>query len=314
MAINWYPGHMHKARKEMIDKLPNVDLLIEVLDARIPYSSQNPVINSLLTVNGNTKPCIKVLSKSDLADPKTTAAWKDHLEKTHNVKAIPLTSSKPAQTQQLLKLCHSMFPNRAAKREQIHVMIAGIPNVGKSTLINTLAGKTIAKTGNEPAVTKGQQRIRLDDIIVLSDTPGVLWPKIENEHSGYRLATTGAIKNTAMEYEDVAFYAATFLAEKYPEQLKGRYDLEELPNHPLEILEAIGRSRGCIRSGGQVDLNKVSVIFLNELRAGTIGNFTFETPEMIAIEEVEVVKLTEKKATEKEEKRTARKKRRKRNS
>ena len=283
MAIQWYPGHMYKASKEIKEALPKVDLFIEVLDARIPFSSENPMLGQIR----GSKPVIKVLNKSDLADPLITEQWQAYFEQEQDVKSLALSSQRPEQMRQILELCRKMLPNKQGKI--IHAMIMGIPNVGKSTLINILAGRTIAKTGNEPAVTKAQQRIDLDNNIVLHDTPGVLWPKIHNPHSSYRLAVTGAIKDTAMEYEDVAFYAVEYLLHAYPDNLKQRYKLEHLPQTELEFLETIGMKRGCLRAGGLVDLNKISKILLTELRAGTIGLISLETPQMREAELAQVI-------------------------
>lgn len=304
MAIHWYPGHMHKANKEIKETLPAIDLIIEVLDARIPYSSQNPLLS---TIRGD-KPCIKILTKSDLADPDLTRQWQTWLEQERDVKTLPLTTEHPEQMRQLIELCKKMMLNRSGKRELINTMIIGIPNVGKSSLINILAGKTIAKTGNEPAVTKAQQRIKLDGGINLLDTPGVLWPKVENEPSMYRLAVSGAVKDTAFEYEDVAFFAAEYLISSYPERVMDRFKLDSHPHNELELIEAIGRKRGCLRSGGQVDLNKTSKILLTELRSGNLGRITLESPEQV---EQELVTLAQKQkqvraATKKKRKKKAR--------
>lgn len=307
MSIQWYPGHMNKARKQIIDLLPQVDLVIEVTDARIPYSSENPLLASL---RGN-KPCIKVLTKSDLADQEITEQWINYFDQKKGLKGIALTTNQPAQMRQLLDLCRAMLPEKDKGVQSIKALIMGIPNVGKSTLINILAGKIIAKTGNEPAVTKGQQRIKLEDGIILFDTPGMLWPKVENPNSGYRLAASGAIKDTAMDYDDVAFYAAKYLLAAYPDRLKERYELDKLPETELEFLETIGEKRGCLRNGGRVDLNKVSMMFLNEMRSGTLGCISLETPEMMEKEEVEVTRIKEEKER-KEAERKARKQRGKR--
>ncbi|MBV1920121.1 MAG: ribosome biogenesis GTPase YlqF [Pseudomonadales bacterium] len=297
MSIQWYPGHMNKARIQIIELLPQVDLVIEVTDARIPYSSENPLLAS---IRGD-KPCIKVLTKSDLADPAITSQWVNYFDDKKGLKGIALTTNQPTQMRELLDLCRSMLPAKDSGIQSIKALIMGIPNVGKSTLINILANKVIAKTGNEPAVTKGQQRIKLDNGIVLFDTPGMLWPKVENPNSGYRLAASGAIKNTAMEYDDVAFYTAKYLLSAYPERLKERYELSTLPDTELELLETIGRQRGCLRGGGQVDLNKVSVLFLNELRAGALGPISLETPLLMEAEEIEVQKVKEAKIRKEEE-------------
>jgi len=189
-------------------------------------------------------------------------------------------------------------------------MIMGIPNVGKSTLINHLAGRIVAKTGNEPAVTKSQQRIRLEDGIMLYDTPGMLWPKVENENSGYRLAATGAVKDTAMNYEEVASFTAEYLLTAYPELLKSRYKIDELPEQDWEFVEMAGRKRGCIRGGNQVDTHKMSEILINELRDAIIGRITMETPAMRDEEEIMVAELRAaaeaKKAAKEEEKKLRR--------
>jgi ribosome biogenesis GTPase A len=163
-------------------------------------------------------------------------------------------------------------------------MITGIPNVGKSTLINTVAGRKVAKTGNEPAITKGMQRISINEDLVFLDTPGILWPKIHNENSGYRLAASGAIKDTAIEIEDIAMYLSGFLLQHYPQNLMTRYKMTELPASDIEFLEVMGAKRGCLRSGGRVDMEKVSSILINEYRAGMLGNITLETPAMVSVE------------------------------
>ncbi|OUS27635.1 ribosome biogenesis GTPase YlqF [Gammaproteobacteria bacterium 45_16_T64] len=297
MSIQWYPGHMNKARKQIIELLPQVDLVIEVTDARIPYSSENPL---LATLRGD-KPCIKVLTKSDLADPTTTQQWLDYFDQEKSTQGIALSTDQPSEMRQLLDLCRKMLPEKDKGLQSIKALIMGIPNVGKSTLINILADKIIAKTGNEPAVTKGQQRIKLDNGIVLFDTPGMLWPKVENPNSGYRLAASGAIKDTAMEYDDVAFYTAKYLLDAYPQRILERFQLDELPSSELELLETIGRQRGCLRGGGHVDLNKVSVVFLNEMRSGTLGPISLETPETMQAEEIEVARIKEEKARKEEE-------------
>lgn len=308
MSINWYPGHMHKASKEIRELLPVVDLIIEVLDARIPYSSENPMIEQLR----GDKPCIKILTKSDLADPSITQQWLTHLEQSQSIKAIAVTSDEPEKIRRLTNLCRQMLPAKDKGARAIHVLIMGIPNVGKSTLINILAGKYIAKTGDEPAVTKGQQRINLRNGIILSDTPGMLWPKVENEKSGYRLATTGAIKDTAMSYDDVAFFAAEYLLPTYPQLLAARYQLDPLPKTEIEFLESLGKKRGCLAAGGRVDFEKASTIFLNEFRAGTLGRISLETPEMAIQEKHQVAILMAKKAEEKADKKAARKRNAKR--
>ncbi len=291
MAIHWYPGHMHKATREMTKILPEVDLVIELLDARLPVSSQNPVIAKL----SHNKPCIKILSKSDLANPEVTAAWQDHFEQDASVKTLQTTLDQADKAQKVTRLCHTLVPGKALENLRIVAMVAGIPNVGKSTLINALAGRKVTKTGDEPAITKSQQRIKLAEGITLLDTPGILWPKIENENSGYRLAAAGAIRDTAMGIEDVAFYLADYLIKHYPENLKDRYDLVAVPTTEIEFIELMGARRGCLSSGGRVDLEKASAILVNEFRAGMLGRITLETPLMIKDEEVIVAQLKQAK-------------------
>ena len=218
MAINWFPGHMNKAQKEIKDILPQIDVVIEVCDARLPFSSENPMITE---IRGD-KPLIKILNKSDLADPEVTQIWLDYLESQHNVKAIALTTENPSIAKTIPGLIKKLVPNKDETGKQINAVIVGIPNVGKSTLINTLVGKAKAKVGNEPAVTKGQQRIRLEEGLYLFDTPGMLWPKIINGNSGYRLAVSGGVKDTAFDHDDIAFFAAEFLLKNYPQSVLER--------------------------------------------------------------------------------------------
>ncbi|WP_416398754.1 ribosome biogenesis GTPase YlqF [Allohahella sp. A8] len=292
MAIQWYPGHMHKAQKEMKQMLPQVDLLIEILDARIPFSSENPAIANLRGV----KPCIKVLSKSDLADPAATELWQAFLEQERGVKTLATTTDEPGRIKGITDLCRRMVPEKAGGVQNITAMVVGIPNVGKSTIINTLAGRTVAKTGNEPAVTKSQQRINLGGGVMLLDTPGILWPKIENPNSSYRLAATGAIKNTAMEYDDVAFFVAAYLITAYPELLRERFQLDSVPDTDVEFLEMAAARRGALRSGGRVDFHKISEVLVNELRAGKLGRITLETPSMIQAEDIIIAEAHAQKA------------------
>ncbi|MEP0176089.1 MAG: ribosome biogenesis GTPase YlqF [Paraglaciecola sp.] len=296
MAVHWYPGHMHKAQKEIKEVLPQVDVLIEVLDARIPYSSENPMIAELR----GDKPCIKVLSKTDLADPSVTADWQVHLEKERAVKTFASTTDEPAKMKQIIELCRKMLPEKDASVKTINTMIVGIPNVGKSTLINILADRVIAKTGNEAAVTKNQQRINLGNGITLFDTPGILWPKLENPNSGYRLASTGAIKDTAMEYDDVGFFAADYLIKAYPELLKERYKLDDIPDTEIEFLELAAASRGALRKGARVNFHKICEVLINELRSGQIGRISLETPKMITAEVQQMAEVEAKKAADKE--------------
>ncbi|CAA6827391.1 MAG: 50S ribosomal subunit maturation GTPase RbgA (B. subtilis YlqF) [uncultured Thiotrichaceae bacterium] len=297
---------MYKANKEIQKVLSNVDLVIEVLDARIPYSSENPVIAE----HRGDKPTIKVFNKSDLADAEITTRWQQFLEEEQGVKTLATTRDDPERIKQIMDLCKKLIPHKVGGDTPIYAMIMGIPNVGKSTLINTLAGRTIAKTGNEPAVTKHQQRIDLKNGVVLIDTPGVLWPNIENSDSGYRLAMTGAVKDTAISYDDVAFYAAEYMMKVYPERLSERYELDELPETEIEFMEQVGAKRGCLRGGGDVDLEKISKLLLAEYRSGKLGRLTLETPEMMTKEKRAVDKARAEKAAKLEAKQKPKKRRR----
>ncbi|RVU31037.1 ribosome biogenesis GTPase YlqF [Neptunomonas marina] len=273
MTINWFPGHMHKARKEIAKVMDEIDAVIEVLDARLPLSSENPLVDSLR----KGKPVLKILNKSDLADPKRTAEWLEFLNGQEGITAIALSQDQKKVIQKIPDMCKQMVPARANKERTVRAMIMGIPNVGKSTLINALLGRRIAKVGNEPAVTKNQKRYTLKNGMALSDTPGFLWPKIEDYDSGYRLASSGAIRDTAIEYELVGQYAANFLLQDYPQRLLERYKLKELPETNTALLDEIGRKRGGLRPGGVIDVHKACEVLLNDLRSGKLGLITFET-------------------------------------
>ena len=311
MQIQWYPGHMHKAQKEVKEILPQIDLIIEVLDARIPFSSENPMIAKL---RGN-KPTIKIFNKSDLADNEQTTIWQNYFNDSKNIKTLALNAKDSDHKQQIFSLINKLLPKKINSIKVTNTLIMGIPNVGKSTLINTLSSRPIAKTGNEPAVTKMLQRIKLDQGITLLDTPGMLWGNIENEHSGYRLAITGGIKETAFELPDVASYAIEYLMHNYPANITKRYNISQkkittlINNDPyadVTILEIIGRDRGCLINGAKIDLDKVSRILITEIRDGYLGKLTFETPSVMDDE----LKLVEINRTKKEAKKLAKLKKR----
>ena len=306
MAINWFPGHMHKARKEIKQVMPQMDLIIEVLDARIPFSSENPLVPSLR----GDKPLIKVLNKRDLADPEITRQWQDWLEKERGVRTITLTHNQRSEALGILELAQEMTPDHDRQKSALRVMILGIPNVGKSTIINTLAGRPAAKTGNEPAVTRAQQAIKLPDNILLYDTPGFLWPKLSPEACGYRLAVTGAIRSSVLDFEDVALFEADYLRQAYPDQLQARYGFDPLPADGLAVMDAIAAKRRFFSRGGIPDLHKVSEVLLNEFRAGTLGRLSLETPAMVEREAEEAARLAAEKAAKEEAKGKTRKKNR----
>lgn len=273
MLIHWYPGHMHKAQREIREIIHKIDVVIEVLDARLPDSSTNPLLEEIR----DGKPCLKVLSKSDLADPEVTLAWQKALEQMAGVKTLAITTQQPGIAKQIPDRVKSMVPHRGVPGKPVRSMIMGIPNVGKSTLINTLLGRKIAKVGNEPAVTKRQQKILVDTDFQLMDTPGIMSPSPKSELAGYRLAASGAIRDTAMEYEDVALFAVDYLMQRYPDVLKTRYQLDSMPDTAYQCMELIAPQRGCVRKGG-IDLHRLSEIVLQDLRQGTLGRISLEEP------------------------------------
>jgi ribosome biogenesis GTPase A len=279
MIIDWYPGHMKKARAQIMEMLPSIDLFIEVLDARLPVSSANPLLEKLR----KDKPCIKVLNKSDLADPTITKSWVTHFDKQQGVKALPLDATDRRNVGLLPKLCRKLVPTRGSKGQKpLRVMIIGIPNVGKSTLINTLAGKKIARVGDKPAITTCPQQIDLRNGILLSDTPGLLWPVLENLTGACRLAASGAIGDNAYDTVEVALQTAAYLSGRYPQHLKKRYKMTEIPQTATALVEEIGRRRGCLISGGEVDLHRATELLLRELRSGKLGRISLERPSDIS--------------------------------
>jgi len=289
MTIQWFPGHMHKARLEIQAALPKTDVVIEVLDARIPFSSENPMLAELR----GDKPCLKVLAKSDLADEAMTSAWQAYLEQNEGVRARAVTTEDVPSIRALKHVAARMVPHRRGRT--INTMIVGIPNVGKSTLINVLAGRKIAKTGNTPAITKQQQRVDLGDGFTLWDTPGVLWPNVQNINSGFRLALLGSVQETAMDYADVGFFGARYLLTHYVDRLRERYELDPVPTTEIELIEAIGRKRGCLGKRSIVDIDRASRILVMELRSGALGRLTLETPEMMEHEiEITAAAIEEK--------------------
>ena len=291
MTINWYPGHMHKARREIKDALPEIDVVIEMLDARLPFSSANPVLGKL----ARHKPTLKLLSKSDLADSAITEEWLAFFNEQANTSALPIVTSDPKTLLPIARLCQQLG-SQVRESRSVKALVIGIPNVGKSTLINSLAGRKIAKVGNEPAVTKRQQRIQVGERLQITDTPGVLWPRIENKNSAYRLAASGAIRNTAMDYEDVGLWAAESLLLRYPNAIMARYKLKQLPETGALLLAQIAARRGGLRAGGTVDLHRASEVLLHDLRGGQLGRLSLERPLDIPLElatEDELVDLNE---------------------
>ena len=287
MTIQWFPGHMTRARRQIQEKLKLIDIAIELLDARIPLSSRNPMIDDIL----QGKPRLIVLNKADLADPRTTDRWISFFAREGHA-AVAVDSSTgtrvgeiPVRARELLQEKIARMQAKGMNPRAVRALIVGIPNVGKSTLINRLAGRNIAVTGDRPGVTKGQQWIKVGTDMELLDTPGILWPKFEDQQVGYRLAMTGAIKEEILHVEDIAFFAVRELARRYFGALQERFGLTEPPKDPedndeiVRVMEEIGRKRGCLMGGGRVDLEKTSGIILRELRAGKLGWITLEDPE-----------------------------------
>ena len=292
--IQWFPGHMYKASKEYRKILPDADIVIEVLDARLPFSSSNPMLGQL----NKNKPKIKLINKSDLADQAMLESWRIHYEQDDQTRTI-LCNTQNNAIQQLPDLCRAMCPQRENRGSQIIALIGGIPNVGKSSLINKLNQKVVAKTGNEAAVTRFQQQINISNDLMLIDTPGMLWGNIENENSGYRLAASGAIRDTAFDIQDVAFFIAEFLLQNYPQRLQKRFQLEQRPVDEMNLMDVIARKRGCIGNGGHTDLEKVSRLLITELRQGDLGEYCYETPDMMVRELAELEIIRQRKAERK---------------
>jgi ribosome biogenesis GTPase A len=281
MAIQWFPGHMAKARREVTEKLKLIDVVIELVDARLPLSSRNPMMDEIV----GQKPRLVLLNKADLADPNATKEWAKYFE-TNGATVLAINAQTGKGTEKISgaarKLAISLFEKwkaKGMKPRAIRGMILGIPNVGKSTLINRLASKKIAKVGDRPGVTKKQQWIKVgNDELELLDTPGILWPKFEDQIIGYRLAATGAIKDELLDFQDIALFVLNYLKEHYPERVSERYKLEEVPEDGLALFDAIGKKRGCLLPGGYIDYDKAAEIILRELRSGTLGQITLERP------------------------------------
>ena len=278
MSIQWFPGHMHKTKKALIERLKSTDMVIEMLDARLPASSQNPLLAQL----SRGKPKLYLLNKQDLADPELTRVWLAELQNRPNTSALALDASERQAAQKITAACRALVPHRQGIDRPLRVLICGIPNVGKSTLINGMIGKKSAKTGNEPGITKTEQRLLLADDFWLYDTPGMLWPKIIVPQSGYNLAASGAVGRNALDEETVALELLNYLRQHYLPQLQARYqaDPEESQSwQDTDWLEWIGRRRGALLGGGRINYQKAAENTLTDFRDGQIGRITLETPE-----------------------------------
>lgn len=291
MAIQWYPGHMTQARKKAEETMEFTDIVIEVLDARVPAASHNPMIDEMRLFR--QRPQLKILNKADLADPVATQAWLNYFNSQPNTKAVALSCKKPGDANKIPKHCLALTPHRGTHLKPLRMLIMGIPNVGKSTLMNALLNRRVAKVGDEPAVTKSQQRFDLSETMSITDTPGMMWPKIQYESDGYMLAASHAIGRNAVIDEDVALFLADNLLKTYPALLNARYKLDTMKQNGamldvskmdgVDLLEAIAKRRSYKRHDGLWDTEKTAVAFLTDYRSGAIGRISLETPNSRAL-------------------------------
>ena len=276
LSLQWYPGHMTKARRELAARMPSQDVIVEVLDARMPAASANPVITEL---RGATR-CLKILTRSDLADPAVTSAWLRHLEAAPGatVRAFAATATQPGETRRRFADALKAFGLASTSGKPVRALIAGVPNIGKSTLINTLMDRAVAKVSDKPAVTKIQKTVALPTGTLLTDSPGLLWPEIVDEDAALRLAFGGVIPATAIDYVIVGRFAAELLRQRYPALVMARFKLAELGPTGDAVLAELGRRRGCLLPGGAIDLHKAAELLVHEFRHGLIGRISLEAP------------------------------------
>jgi len=279
MSIQWFPGHMNVARKEAAKTMEAIDVVVEMLDARIPNASCNPLIEELRLAR--QRPSLKVLNKADLADPSVTQAWLGIYDRQPGVSAVALSCHRAGDAAKLPRLCQALAPHRNSSAKPLRMLIMGIPNVGKSTLMNTLLARRIARVGDEPAVTKVQQRHVLNDRMAITDSPGLLWGTITDPRVGLLLATVNAVGHTVVDDEAVAEFLAAILLARYPARLTTRYGFSGNGLTSTGVIDAIARTRGCLltRSGGGLDRDKAARILLSDYRNGTLGRTSLETPE-----------------------------------
>ena len=277
MSIQWFPGHMVAAQKKAAETMEFTDVVIEVLDARAPAASQNPMVKELGAARQRAH--LKILNKSDLADPKVTDQWIQYFNKIPKTKAIAISCKKANEPKKILSLCMALAPHRGTPLKPLRMMIMGVPNVGKSTLMNAILNKRIAKVGDEPAITKQQQRHQINDHMILVDTPGMMWPRIEHEHDGYLLATNNNIGKNAYNEEDVAIELGAILLKQYPELLKTRYEVKELTFDSIELLEFIAKKKNFPLRNHLTDIEKAAIVLLNDYRQGYLGKISIESPE-----------------------------------
>ena len=268
---------MNAARKKAEESMEKVDMVIEVLDGRIPQASSNPMIERLRVFR--QRPCLKILNKADLADPAATSAWIAYYNRQKDVNAVALSCKKPSDVAKIPQLCMKLLPNRGTALKPLRIMIMGIPNVGKSTLMNALLKKRVAKVGDEPAVTKIQQRLYLGNNIVLIDTPGMMWPKIEHPSDGLMLAASHAIGSNALIEEEVATFLGDMLLMRYAPSISARYGFPTEGLDGVSVIEGIAKRRAYRLKGGEPDLEKAAHTLLQDYRSGAIGRVSLETPE-----------------------------------
>ncbi|MGC2048523.1 MAG: ribosome biogenesis GTPase YlqF [Gallionella sp.] len=279
MSIQWFPGHMTSARRKAAETMEFIDVVIEVVDARAPEASCNPMIRELR--EHRQRPCLKILNKADLADPAATQAWLDFYNRQEGVKAVALSCKSASEVARVPKLCQPLAPHRDSTHKPLRMMIMGIPNVGKSTLMNMLLKRRVANVGDEPAVTKSQQRHQLNERMTLTDSPGLMWPKMEHHIDGLMLAAIHAIGRNAVIDEEVGTFLASTILACYPGRLAERYGLEVNGLDGVGVIEVIAKRRGCLLKGKErgLDLEKAAMIFLTEFRSGKLGRISLETPD-----------------------------------
>jgi len=278
MHIQWFPGHMHRTRQVLAARVKHIDVVIEMLDARLPGSSSNPLLHAI--TSGKLR--LKVLSKQDLADPQRTAAWLAWYQGQDSTDALALHAGQSAPARRLIAACRALATQRGSLARPLRVLICGVPNVGKSTLINAMSGKKHAATGDEAGITKQEARIVLADDFYLWDTPGMLWPRINAAQSGLNLAASGAVGRNAYDAQQVALHLLDYLQTHYASAVHARWHVPAGTHDSAALLEQIGRQRGAVLGGGHVNLHRAAELVLADLRGGALGRVTLETPDEFA--------------------------------